>query len=225
MSEVLVIIPARSGSKRIKNKNLRIINGKPLIYWSIKYAKKYISNDDIIVSSDSTIIGEIALKEKVKFLKRPNRISNGKSNVYLAILHVLKRIKDKSKYKYIALLQPTSPLRPKNIINKSIKLLKKNRIFENLVHLEKTNYHIGKISDVHEWIPGYKHNNRGHVHNQYRPSGCLFLYSINNFEHYNKFLKRRTYGFFDKNYFETVNIDTEEDFLKLNLLLKKNYVI
>ena len=226
MSEVLIIIPARSGSKRIKNKNLRIINGKPLIYWSIKYAKKYIDNEDIIISSDSTTIGEIALKEKVKFFKRPKKISSGKSSVYFAILHVLKKIKNKSKYKYIALLQPTSPLRSKDILNKSIKLLKKNRVFENLVHLEKTNYHIGHISDKNEWISNYISTNRGYqVYNQFRPSGCLFLYSIKNFENYNKFFKRRTYGFFDKNDFETVNIDTEEDFLKLNLLLKKNYVM
>ena len=43
MNETLIIIPARSGSKRIKNKNIRIVNGKPLIYWTIKYAKKYSS--------------------------------------------------------------------------------------------------------------------------------------------------------------------------------------
>ena len=53
MNETLIFIPARSGSKRIKNKNIRKINGKPLIYWTIKYAKKYAKNEDIFVSSDS----------------------------------------------------------------------------------------------------------------------------------------------------------------------------
>ena len=54
MSETLIFIPARSGSKRIKDKNIRKINGKPLIYWTIKYAKEYTKdNEDIIVSSDS----------------------------------------------------------------------------------------------------------------------------------------------------------------------------
>ena len=41
MSETLIFIPARSGSKRLKNKNIRKVNGKPLIYWTIKYAKMY----------------------------------------------------------------------------------------------------------------------------------------------------------------------------------------
>ena len=50
MNETLIFIPARSGSKRLKNKNIRKINGKPLIYWTIKYAKKYANNEDILVS-------------------------------------------------------------------------------------------------------------------------------------------------------------------------------
>jgi len=223
MSKTLIIIPARSGSKRIKNKNIRIIKGKPLIYWTIKYAKKYASTDDIVVSSDSKIIGEIALSQKIKFFKRPKKISSDKSNVYFAIIDVLKKIEKKSKYKYIALLQPTSPLRPKNLINEGIKLLKKNQKFQNLIHLEQTNLHTGSITKDNEWISHYKNITRGQeINSQFRPSGCLFLYSINNFENYNLFFKRKVYGFFKKNNFKTVNIDNEEDFLKLNFLLKNN---
>ena len=65
MSETLIFIPARSGSKRIKNKNIRKINGKPLIYWTIKYAKKYSKSEDILVSSDSSIINQLSTKEKI----------------------------------------------------------------------------------------------------------------------------------------------------------------
>ena len=51
MNEILIFIPARLGSKRIKDKNIRKIKGKPLIYWTIRYAKKFLkSNKDIIVS-------------------------------------------------------------------------------------------------------------------------------------------------------------------------------
>ena len=119
MSETLIFIPARSGSKRIKNKNIRKINGKPLIYWTIKYAKKYTKEkDDIIVSSDSDYINKISVKEKVKFFKRPKNISGDKAEVYFAVVHALNKIKNSKKYKYIALLQFTSPIRPKNIISK-----------------------------------------------------------------------------------------------------------
>ena len=222
MNKTLILIPARSGSKRIKNKNIRIIKGKPLVHWTIKYAKKYAKNQDIIVSSDSKIIGKIAIDEKVKFLKRPRKISKDKSSVYLTIIHTLKKIKEVSKYKYIALLQPTSPLRPKNIINDGIKLLKKNKQFQNLVHLEKTNFHTGSISKINEWKSNYNKITRSQeITNQYRPSGCLFLYSVKNIEDHNKFVRRRTYGFVNKYNYKTVNIDNEEDFIKLSFLLKK----
>ena len=221
MNETLIIIPARSGSKRIKDKNIRMINGKPLISWTIKYAKRYAKNQDIIISSDSRLVGDIARREKVYFLKRPKKISGDKSNVYFAIKHVLKKIKDKSNYKYIALLQPTSPLRPINLISDGIKILKKNKFYQNVIHLEKTNYKIGTISKKKEWKPMYKNNLRGQdIHNQFRPSGCLFLYLLKDFENYRKFIRRKNYGFISKKNIETVNIDTEEDFLKLEYLLK-----
>ena len=203
-NETLVVIPARSGSKRIKNKNIRIVNGKPLIWWTIKYAKEYFENNDIVISSDSMAIQKIALTEKIEFINRPKKISGDKSNVYLAINHVLNSIKSKTKYKYIVLLQPTSPLRPKNLIKNGIKLLKRNKNFQNLIHLEKTNYHIGSVSKKNEWKSNYKNISRGQeIENQYRPSGCLFIYQIKDFENYNKFLKRKTFGFFESTDFVT----------------------
>ncbi len=224
MNKILVIIPARAGSKRIKNKNIRKINGKPLIYWTIKYAKKNVKNDDIVVSSDSKIIHKISADEKIKFLKRPKNISGDNAKVYFAIVHVLKKIDSLKKYKYIALLQPTSPLRPKNMIFNAIKILEKNKSFQNLIHLEKTNYKIGSISKKNEWKPLYNPVLRGQdITNQFRPSGCLFLYSRKNFENYKNFLKRKNYGFIQNEKKETVNIDNEEDFIKLKFLLQNNY--
>ncbi len=199
MSEILIFIPARSGSKRIKNKNIRKINGKPLIYWTIKYAKKYAKNQDILVSSDSKTIHKISVKEKVKFFKRPRNISSDDANVYYAVVHALKKIGMKKKYKYIALLQPTSPLRPKNLILNGIKILKRNKNFQNLIHLERTNYKIGFLSKKNEWQPLYDYTIRGQdITNQFRPSGCLFLYKRKDFENFKKFVKRKNYGFIQK---------------------------
>ena len=221
MNETLIFIPARSGSKRIKNKNIRKINGKPLIYWTIKYAKKYSKNKDILVSSDSKIIHQISVDEKVKFFKRPKNISSDNAEVYFAVVHALKKIENTKKYKYIALLQPTSPLRPKNMISNGIKILKKNKNFQNLIHLERTNYKVGSLSKKNEWEPLYDYIVRGQdIDNQFRPSGCLFLYLRKDFENYRKFIKRKNYGFIQKKNIETVNIDNEEDFIKLRFLLQ-----
>ena len=221
MNETLIFIPARSGSKRIKNKNIRKINGKPLIYWTIKYAKKYSKNKDILVSSDSKIIHQISVDEKVKFFKRPKNISSDNAEVYFAVVHALKKIENTKKYKYIALLQPTSPLRPKNMISNGIKILKKNKNFQNLIHLERTNYKVGSLSQKNEWEPLYDYTVRGQdIDNQFRRSGCLFLYLRKDFENYRKFIKRKNYGFIQKKNIETVNIDNEEDFIKLRFLLQ-----
>ena len=70
MSETLIFIPARSGSKRIKNKNIRKINGKPLLSWTIKYAKKYTKETMILLYQATQIISiKFLLRRKLNFLK------------------------------------------------------------------------------------------------------------------------------------------------------------
>ena len=71
MEKNLCIIPARSGSKRIKNKNIINFAGKPIIYWSILAAKKTKLFDKIVVSSDGYKILDISKKYGVDIYKRP----------------------------------------------------------------------------------------------------------------------------------------------------------
>jgi len=71
----------------------------------------------------------------------------------------------------------------------------------------------------------YDYTIRGQdINNQFRPSGCLFLYLRKDFENYNKFIKRKNYGFIQRKKIETVNIDNEEDFMKLRFLLKNKKI-
>ena len=100
--------------------------------------------------------------------------------------------------------------------------MKKKKNFQNLIHLEKTANKIGFLSKDNEWKPLYNYTIRGQdITNQFRPSGCLFLYLRKDFENFKKFMKRKNYGFIQKKKIETVNIDNEEDFIKLKFLLKK----
>ena len=122
MSKYLAIIPARGGSKRLPNKNILNLNGKPLIAWSIEAAKKSKYIDEIVVSSDSDEILEIAKKYKVKALKRPDELATDTAKSEEAILHVLENYPE---FEYIVLLQPTSPLRTEKHIDEAIELLKK----------------------------------------------------------------------------------------------------
>ena len=88
-NEILTIIPARSGSKGVKNKNIKLINGKPLIYWTIKEAKKS-KLSQIIVSTDSKKILRISKKfgADVPFL-RPKKISKDNTEMTDVLKHAL----------------------------------------------------------------------------------------------------------------------------------------
>ena len=87
------IIPARGGSKSIPNKNMSILNGKPLIFYSIKKALESKIFDKIIVTSDSNKIIEYSKKfKKIIAIKRPKNMSGDKSPTIDAIMHACKEI-------------------------------------------------------------------------------------------------------------------------------------
>ena len=118
----VILIPARSGSKRIKDKNLKLFNNFPLIYWTIKEAKK-TKIKDIYLSTDSKKIMEFGLSQGIKapFL-RPNSISDDKAKMIDVIKHFCDNLGKTKNFKNIILLQPTSPLRNFEDINAAIDL-------------------------------------------------------------------------------------------------------
>ena len=135
---VIGIIPARSGSKAVKNKNIKQINNMPLIYWTINTALKS-KLDEVIVSTDSRKIKKICEKygAKVPFI-RPLRISKDNSKSIDVVKHALKFYEKKNIfYDAVLLLQPTCPLRTVQDINKSLKILKKEKILVQLFHFKK----------------------------------------------------------------------------------------
>lgn len=134
MKKILVIIPARSGSKGIKDKNIINFNGKPLLSWSIKQAKmsKYFSQMKIIVSTDSEKYQRIAKDygAEVPFL-RPNNISGDFSSDYECFLHCFEWLKKNENYNadIILHLRPTQPLRTIKLIDECISIFLDN--FDN----------------------------------------------------------------------------------------------
>ncbi|MBN2664059.1 MAG: acylneuraminate cytidylyltransferase family protein [Bacteroidales bacterium] len=119
--DILVLVTARAGSKRLPNKNLLELNDKPLIAWTIQEALKSKYICDIVVSTDSQIIADIATKygASVPFL-RPNHLANDLASSFDVIVHAIDFFKNTKLYKYILLLQPTSPLRTTSNIDQAI---------------------------------------------------------------------------------------------------------
>ena len=120
-----ILIPARGGSKGIKNKNLKNFNKKPLIYWTIKQAIQSKFSSDIYVTSDSNSILNFSKKIGIKTIKRPKNIAKDISSTEEAILHFLKN--SKINYENIILLQPTSPLRKIKDIDNAFDLFIQNK--------------------------------------------------------------------------------------------------
>ncbi|MBD3379364.1 MAG: NTP transferase domain-containing protein [Candidatus Omnitrophica bacterium] len=110
---VLGIIPARGGSEGLPRKNIKKINGKPLIWWTIRAAKRSSELDDIVVSTDDPEIAETARASGVDVIERPENLATSKATTLSAMQHVLsKRHADT-----VVLLQPTSPIRSDGLID------------------------------------------------------------------------------------------------------------
>ncbi|MFC1621715.1 cytidylyltransferase domain-containing protein [Candidatus Omnitrophota bacterium] len=123
--KILALIPARSGSKRLPGKNVKLLAGKPLIAWTIEQAKTSKHVDKVIVSTDDKKIARISREygSEVPFL-RPQRLATDKAKSIDVILHGLDQLaRDAEFYDIVILLQPTSPLRTSEDIDRAICLL------------------------------------------------------------------------------------------------------
>ena len=114
-TKVLVIIPARGGSKGIPRKNIKDFAGYPLIAYSIAAGKRAKSVDRVIVSTDDEEIAEVSRNcgAEVPFL-RPSELAQDNTTDMPVISHVLERLKKDGKYdpEIVVQLRPTTPIRP-----------------------------------------------------------------------------------------------------------------
>lgn len=155
--KILCIIPARSGSKGIKNKNIKMLGDKPLLAWSIEQAKKCKYDMKIIVSTDSEVYKKIAIKygAEVPFL-RPEKISQDLSTDKELLLHATKWLKDNENYEsdFIVQLRPTYPTRDIEILNECIKIfIEKRNQFDSLrtvIKFNKSPYKMYRIEKTNE---------------------------------------------------------------------------
>ncbi len=139
---VLGIIPARGGSKRIPDKNIVKLNGKPLISYTVEAAKGSLELDDVIVSTDSAVITEVAesLGINVPF-RRPDEFSTDNAQTVDVLTHVVKEYEAayKKTVEIIVTLQPTQPLRSASDIDSTIALLDKDTRSESVITCYEAN--------------------------------------------------------------------------------------
>ena len=126
MTNILAIIPARGGSKGIPRKNIRNFAGYPLIAWSIAAAKQSASVTRVLVSTDDGEIAAVARQfgAETPFL-RPAEFAQDNTTDLPVFIHALKWLAEHEGYKpdVVAQLRPTSPIRPRGLVDKAIEIL------------------------------------------------------------------------------------------------------
>lgn len=229
--KILCIIPARSGSKGIIHKNIKIFRGKPLLAWSIEHALKckYSKNMRIIVSTDSKEYVEIAKKwgADVPFL-RPKEISGDLSTDYECIKHAIEWLKINENYNpnIILQLRPTQPCRKIEDINKCLDIFIHNYnnydSLRTVVPFEKSPYKMYTI-DLNNIMlkPLFnKVNEINEPYNQcrqilpqtYLHNGYIDIIKTTNLNN-NSISGKKIYPYImDKN--DTIDIDTIDDWRK-----------
>lgn len=123
--KILAIIPARGGSKGLPGKNIRVMCGKPLIAWSIEHAQKSKYIDEIFISTDSQEIADVAEKYGAPCPElRPEYLARDTAPSSEFIVYTLEKMQKEGKhFDYFILLEPTSPLRDVEDVDKSIEML------------------------------------------------------------------------------------------------------
>jgi len=228
--KILAIIPARMGSKRIKNKNIKKINGIPLINYTLNNLNNSKLVDYVLLSSDSKKILDCGKKfDFVNINLRPKKYSKDNSLITELLIYLINLLEKKNLvFDYVCLLQPTSPLRYKNEIDFSIKkIIKENA--DSLISLTKLKephpYKLYKLNNNKlDFFKNYKYNisPRQQLPDLYMAAGNIYIFKTNILKKKkNIFGKKISYYMINENRY--LNIDNPKDILKANTkLVKKN---
>jgi CMP-N-acetylneuraminic acid synthetase/spore coat polysaccharide biosynthesis predicted glycosyltransferase SpsG len=176
-SDILIIIPARGGSKGIPRKNLRILNGYPLIYYVIITSLRSSFNPDVYVSSDDDEILTIAKKFGAQAHKRDKVLADGKTTLDPVVINAFQEISriNKKEYAIVITIQPTSPLLSVKTLDDAIQYFLNQKDIETLISAtEDTHLSWGKKEG--KFFPNYvKRVNRQELPPIYRETGAFFI--------------------------------------------------
>lgn len=227
--EIIGIIPARGGSKGVPRKNIKLLNGIPLILFTIKPALNCKVITDVVVTTDDEEIRKIAQENgaKAPFL-RPKELATDNALAVPTIKHALLEMEkiENKKYDYVVMLQPTAPLRTREDIENALKLLIEKGADGIISVVEVGNYHPMKMKKFEgERLIDYEKPPVENPPRQILPK----VYIVNGAIYATKrdvFVEKETFkGDYCLGYImppeRSVNIDNEIDFKVAEYLLKK----
>lgn len=226
--KILGLIPARSGSKGIPNKNMKILGNKPLISFTIENALKSNLLSKVFVSTeDERTINYCKSKYGLEIaFSRPEIYSQDDTPMIDVIKHTTKTFEELGEfYDAICLLQPTVPYRIETEIDDSIKSFKENK-FDTLISLRKvpTKYNPDWLlketkANLYSFINGKNNpiHNRQSLINHYYRDGSIYLFSVKNLD--SNSIYGEKIGSIINDYSRYVNLDEMEDWNKAEKIL------
>ena len=222
----IAIIPARSGSKGLPNKNILMLGNKPLIAYTIEAALKSKEFERVIVSTDSLEYKYIAEKFGAKVFMRSEELSNDKASSFVVIEDVLNKIE--ITVDYFVLLQVTSPFRNENHIKESIKVFENGiDTYDFLVSMQKSDKSSSLIKPIYnsgtleEYNIDYSNYSR-QKYDEYHPNGAIFIGKVKEYLEQKHFFGKRAKAYF-MNKEDSIDIDDSLDFeIAITILNKKN---
>ena len=229
---ILSFIGARAGSKGLKNKNVRVFGGKPLLCWSVEASLKSAYVDRTVVSTDGKEIANIAKEvgADVPFL-RPVELAQDQSSIFDSIIHGITWIREHENlsYDYILLLMPTSPLRSSEDIDHILEYYFQNRKTES-----DTLVCVDPLPETFGWAMAPSQNgyidfcfksaggvaNRQELPKLFLPSGLVYIAPTSVMLEKENFYTEKTI-FYITDPQKTIDIDTEEEWQKAEKILAK----
>ena len=212
----IAIIPARSGSKGLVNKNILMLLDKPILAYTIEAAIQSEKFIKVIVSTDSLEYKEIAEKYGAEVVMRGEELSNDSATSYMVIKDILGKNLG-IEYDYFVLLQPTSPFRNYQHINESIEKFEKNiSNYDFLVSMTETSKASTLIKPIEE-DESLKHydldfsNYKRQNYKEYYPNGAIFIGKNKEYLERKHFFGKKSLAYF-MNKADSIDIDDRLDF-------------
>ncbi len=225
MKNILVIIPARGGSKGIPRKNLRSLAGKPLIYYSIQTALNSKYKPDVYVSSDDDEILSISKKIGAKTIKRDPKKAEDATTLDPVIYDAYGQITqiESKQYDLIVTLQATSPLLKTSSLDTAIDILVNKNAIDTVISASDDTHLTWKKEDE-KFLPNYKERvNRQYLTPIFKETGGFLITRSNIISKNNRIGKN--VELYLLNGGENIDIDTYEDWNLCEYYLRQKKIL
>lgn len=225
MNKILAVIPARMGSKRLPEKNIKVLNGKPMIVYTIDAIKKSHYINRFIVSTEDKIITQIAQSNGAEVILRPTKLARDDSPTDDVVINVLEQLQKKEQYvpEIIILLQATSPLRTTEDIDTAMKIFlgSSGVSLISVTEYDHTPYWAFRIEKGFlkpEFASGSLKRSQD-LPKLYRPNGSIFIIRLDSFLKHRSFYTKQNLSFIMPRE-RSIDIDDEFDFSIAEFLLR-----